>query len=477
MDPEELRFGIGAYYGSSVLGRGVDMKYVKNFEEIARDDLHRLALETYEIGLEAADPRKAVAEAVEYRNGVVYLTKLGTSIEVKGSIHVVGFGKASKSMLLGLLEKVPIAGGVVINPSESGRIDNVEVAKGDHPIPGRNTLEASTRLLRYLEEEVRENDLLFVLVSGGGSALFEVPIEGVELEEIAWISRELMKRGADIFELNAVRKHLSKVKGGKLLRYVRARNVVTLIVSDVVGDRIDTIASGPTAPDPTTFRDVIEILQRYGLWNELPPSIRRVVENGVRGQIEETVKPGDPVLEKVLNIIVASNTASLEAMASYLRSRGFETMILTPYLVGEAREVGKVLASILRSVAYLGKPVEPPAAVLAGGETTVTVKGKGVGGRNQEMCLSLAIEIENLPIVALCAGSDGIDGVSPAAGAIVDGSTAREAREKGLDPRKFLENNDSYTFFSKLGRAIITGYTGTNVNDFFVALIPKRTRS
>ncbi len=453
------------------------MSTIKNLDELAKDDLHRLLLEAYEIGLKAADPAKAVAESIEYRNGFLYIKKLSIEIPVEGSIHVVGFGKASKAMVRGLAMKIPIRGGIAIAPTEPETIGTVRILKGNHPLPGRDTLDASRKLLEYLENNVDEKDIVLVLISGGGSALFEIPIDGVSIEDIAWISRELMKRGADIVELNTVRKHLSKVKGGKLLRYIRAKKVVSLIVSDVVGDRLDTIASGPTAPDETTFRDAIEVLQRYGLWNEIPEHIREVLEKGAEGVIEETIKPGDPLLEKVVNVIVASNRLSLDAITQYLESKGFPVLLLTPYLVGEAREVGKVLAAILKSVAEIGKPIKAPAAVVAGGETTVTVRGNGVGGRNQELCLSLAIEIEGYPIVALCAASDGIDGVSPAAGAIVDGATTKEARRQGLDPKKYLENNDSYTFFSKIGRAIVTGYTGTNVNDFFIAIVAGSPKS
>ncbi|MEM2529229.1 MAG: MOFRL family protein, partial [Ignisphaera sp.] len=281
----------------------------------------------------------------------------------------------------------------------------------------------------------------------------------------------LMRRGADIFELNTVRKRFSRVKGGKLLRYIRARNIVSLIISDVIGDRLDTIASGPTAPDETSYGDVYSILTRRGLWNEMPETMRSIIEAGLRGELPDTPKSGDPIFSNVHNIIIASNAIALESMARKAEEYGFKSLILTSMVEGEAREVGKVIASIIKNILAYSRPVEKPVAILIGGETVVTVRGKGVGGRNQELCLSLAVSIKGLETVAVCMGTDGIDGISPAAGAIVDGYTIDEGYRLGLDPIAYLENNDSYTYFSKINRAIITGYTGTNVNDVLLALI------
>ncbi|RLG78102.1 MAG: glycerate kinase [Thermoprotei archaeon] len=444
---------------------------IKNFDELAITPFHRTILEALQVGLAAADPQKVVEKVLQRRDSRLSIT--GDEIELR-RLHVVGFGKASVGMVKGVINVVgdAVQGGVAISPFYEGRIGPVEIVKGDHPVPGENTLKSSRRLLQYLEEAVEPDDVVLVLISGGGSALFELPEDDIELSEIAQISKDLMRAGADIVELNTVRKHLSAVKGGKLLRKIRAKKVYSLIISDVVGDRLDTIASGPTAPDATTFKQAVEVLRKYGLWKKIPARIREWLERGVKGEVPETVKPGDEVLKKVRNIIVASNAISLEAMAQYLEAKGYRAVILTPYLEGEAREVGKVLAAIAKSIADRGYLASRPAALLAGGETTVTVKGNGVGGRNQELCLSIALGIHGYRnIVFGCMGSDGVDGVSPAAGALVDGSTVEKALEKGLDPLKYLENNDSYTFFSKVGLAIMTGYTGTNVNDFVVGLI------
>jgi len=446
--------------------------FIKNFDELVKSDLHRLALQLVEYGLSVADPYAAVRENLRVLNNKIFVGNAEMSIA--GRIHVVGFGKASKRMAEAVYSVLGdrIAGGVVITPSDEGYVGNIMIVRGDHPIPGENTLRSSQLLLDYLIDNVREEDLVIVLISGGGSALFEVPEEGVSLKDVAWISRELMKRGADIFELNAVRKRFSKVKGGKLLRFIRSRKVASLIISDVVGDRLDTIASGPTAPDETTFADVYKILVKYGLWSELGKNMRGIIEKGLSSSLEDTPKPGNPIFNNVVNIIVASNRIVLEAMARRAREAGFNTLILTSMLEGEAREVGRVLASIIKSIDLHSLPIQKPAALLAGGETVVTVRGSGTGGRNQELCLSLAVSIRGMNnAVAICIGSDGIDGISPAAGAIIDGSMYYEAVSKGLDPLAYLNNNDSYTILSKLSRAIITGYTGTNVNDIFIAII------
>ncbi|MEM0015259.1 MAG: glycerate kinase [Zestosphaera sp.] len=438
---------------------------VTGCEGLARDAL-RVVLE----GWRAADPYVAVARHVRAEGPAV---AVGERTYRPGGVHVVGFGKASPRMLEALCSVLGsrVVGGIVINPVVEGELCGVEVLRGDHPLPGERTLQSSMRLINYLESAVGEDDLVLTLISGGGSALFEVPEEGLSIDDVAEVTRLLMARGADIYELNTVRKHLSRVKGGKLLRFVRGE-VASLIISDVVGDDLSVVASGPTYPDRTTFRDAYEVMRSRGVYGEVPESVRRLVARGLSGLVGETLKPDDPLFRRAYNMIVASNIASLRVMEGKARELGYNTLLLTPYLTGEAREVGKVLAGVIKSVAALDTPVRKPAALIAGGETTVTVRGDGVGGRNQELCLSLTIEIRDVGgAVALCVGSDGMDGVSPAAGAITSSKVFGKALESGLDPLTHLRNNDSYTFFRKLGLAVLTGYTGTNVNDFFIALI------
>ncbi len=447
-------------------------RFIQNFKELSTSPLHETLLEIIEEGLARADPYNAVMRNLSVREGKLVVGGYETLIPRR--VHVIGFGKASERMLRAVHDLLGrfLCGGVVITPNIEGWVGPVKVLRGDHPLPGMNTLRSSLHLLDYLSEEVREDDLLLVLVSGGGSALFEIPEDGLVIDDISAISRELMARGADIVELNIVRKKLSKVKGGKLLKHVRAREVITLIISDVVGDKLDTIASGPTVPDNTFFSDAYRILKRRGLWSELRHEVRKFIERGLTGEVPETPKEGESLFSKVRNFVIASNRLVLEYIDLILSRKGFNTLLLTSMLEGEAREVGKVLGSIIKNIAQYSKPVSRPAALLAGGETVVTVRGNGVGGRNQELCLSLTISIKGLrDVVAACVGTDGIDGVSPAAGAVVDEGLYDEAIMRGLDPSEYLMNNDSYTFFQKMRRTILTGYTGTNVNDIFVALI------
>lgn len=437
---------------------------VAGCEGLVRDAL-QIVLE----GWRAADPYTSVVKHVSVEGSAV---RVSERLYRPRSVHVVGFGKASLRMLEALCDVLGsrVAGGVVINPVVEGEFCGVEVLKGDHPLPGMRTLKSSMRLISYLES-VSNDDLVFVLISGGGSALFEIPEEGLSIDDVAEVSKLLMGGGADIYELNAVRKHLSRVKGGKLLKFMKSE-VVSLIMSDVVGDDLSVVASGPTYPDQTTFRDAYEVMKLRGVYSGVPESVRRLVERGLRGLVEETLKADDPLFRRIYNVVVASNISSLRVMENRAREIGYNTLLLTPYLTGEAREVGKVLAGIIKSVVVLDTPVRRPAALIAGGETTVTVRGDGIGGRNQELCLSLTAEVKEVgDVVALCVGSDGVDGVSPAAGAVTSSRVFKKAMELGLDPLTYLRNNDSYTFFNKLGLAIHTGYTGTNVNDFFIALI------
>ncbi len=447
---------------------------IKNFTELATDELRKHALLIIEEGLRAANPEVAVINSLSLRDGKVCVGSYCT--EVTGRIHVIGFGKASYRMLLGITKVLSnrIYGGVVItnNPEWVGELGNVKVILGDHPIPGENTLRATTEVLNYVRGNVSSNDLVVVLISGGGSALFEKPYPPVTMGDLSILNDLLLKSGADINEINTVRKHVSMVKGGRLAKILHPAKVFSLIISDVVGDPIDVIASGPTAPDPTTFSDAKNVLMRKGLWDRVPKSVKEVIESGLRGEVEETPKPGDAVFNNVRNEIVASNIISLRAMARKAEELGYNTVLLTSMMEGEAREIGRFLASIVRHIKKYGWVKRVPIAVLLGGETTVTVRGDGIGGRNQELALAFAIYVAGLDGVALASiGTDGKDGVSDAAGGLVTGETVIKAKELGLNPMDYLDRNDSYSFLSKVNGVIITGLTGTNVNDIAVILV------
>jgi len=298
------------------------------------------------------------------------------------------------------------------------------------------------------------------------------PAAGISLADKQKITRSLLKCGATIQEINTVRKHLSKVKGGWLAKKAYPSTLVSLVVSDVVGDPLDAIASGPTAPDPTTYLDAINVLKKYDLWGGSPNSVRERLVKGCRSMIPDTPKYDDESFKKVFNIVIGNNRLACYAAQHTLEEFGLKTLYLTSLLEGEAREAALVLASIIKEIDTSGRPVRRPAALIAGGETTVTVKGSGKGGRSQEMVLSLLGKIAGMPGVAAASlGTDGVDGLTDAAGAIVDGGSLSRAIAMKLAPTSFLLNNDSYGFFSKMNDLIFTGPTGTNVNDLFVAVL------
>jgi len=438
---------------------------ILNRAELERSEKHRLVLDLLEEGLKAADPYLSTVEVL--RNLSHELLKYRRKV-------VIGFGKASYRMALASEKVVDEiwAGGIIV-PKGSVQVNElkkIRIYEGTHPIPSQINVEATKELLSLLSG-LTEDDLVICLISGGGSALFVQP-SGISLSEKQEVTRLLLSCGASIHEINCVRKHLSAVKGGNLARLIYPANSICLILSDVVGDNIDTIASGPTSPDGTRFIDAWRILEKYRLLEKVPKNVLEHIKMGIDGKVPETPKADDPVFKKVKNIIVANNMKALSAMADKAKTIGLKPMIITSYLEGEAKEVGKVIGSIARQILKYDSPISSPCILLFGGETTVTVKGNGIGGRNQELTLSVAMMLNSFSnIVFASIGSDGVDGNSSAAGAIVDGETLREAEEAGLSPLAYLENNDSNSFFEKMKRTIKTGPTGTNVNDIAVLAI------
>lgn len=443
------------------------------------DSARKKALALILEGIRAADPRSAVRRCLRYSSGVLKI--LGEEVKVRGRIFVIGAGKATGGMATAVEEILQgaVERGVISVPEELAAelsLKRIEVVGATHPKPSQKSVEAGRKIVE-IAREASEDDLVIGLISGGGSALMEYPAKGLTIDDISLTSTQLMKAGADIFELNTVRKHLSLLKGGWLAKHAYPARLVALMISDVVGDRLDTIASGPTVPDPTTFSDAKRVIERYSLIDKLPRPVIDYIEMGVRGEAPETPKPGDKIFEKVTNRVVASNIISLTSMSKKAGELGYRAVILTSMLEGEAREVGKVLASIAKEVTKTGNPVSPPVVILAGGETTVTVRGRGRGGRNQELALSAAIQIRGIDGVAIASvGSDGIDGPTDAAGAVVDGETVPKAERLGLDPFRFLDDNNSYEFFKAVGGHVKTGYTGTNVNDLIAIVIEKEAK-
>lgn len=389
-------------------------------------------------------------------------------------VVVVGAGKASGTMAEAaetVLDGIPVEGLVAVKERREPGPRRVRVVEAGHPIPDGRGEAAGAEILR-LARDAGPDDLVLCLISGGGSALTPAPVPGVSLAEKQAVTRLLLESGATINELNAVRKHLSRLKGGQLARAAHRAPVVALLLSDVIGDPLDVIASGPTAPDPTTFDDALAVLDRFGLRTRVPPTVRAHLEAGAHGEGEETPKPGDPALAGVTNAVIGNNGLVVEAALAAARRLGLAPCLLTRRLHGEAREVARVFAAVLDEIACSGFPVARPACLIAGGETTVTVRGRGTGGRCQEFALALAPELAAMQdVVVLAAGTDGSDGPTDAAGAVVDPTTLERARGKGLDARRALAENDSHPFFATLGDLVVTGPTGSNLMDVYLGLV------
>ena len=418
--------------------------------------------------IDSADPYKAVKASLRLEgNTLIVMEK---KFDVKGRIHVLAIGKAACGMAKALFETVPrevIGNALIVTKYGYTRgCPETNVIEAGHPIPDENSLLAGKQGLE-LARDVGEDDLLITLISGGGSALFVYPAEGVSLEDLIRTNELLLRSGATIGEINTVRKHISRLKGGRLAKAVKG-TVISLIVSDVVGDDLSSIASGITAPDPTTYRDAYEVLVRRGIWEKVPESVRRVIERGMRGEVEETPKR----LDNVHNFIIAGNSKACEAVARKARELGFNSAVMTTTLEGEAREVALAVGSIIEEVAKRNRPLKKPAVLVFGGEWTVTVgDAKGLGGPNQEFALSVARKIAGLNATVAAFDTDGTDGPTDAAGGVVDGETLKRLKKAGIDVEEALKNHDSYHALEKAGALLKTGPTGTNVNSMVIAVI------
>ena len=385
----------------------------------------------------------------------------------KGRTIVIGAGKASAAMAKAVEDHWtgPLEGLVVTRYGHGVPCKRIEIVEASHPVPDERGFDAARRIL-MLAGSAGPDDLVLCLISGGGSALLTMPAEGIPLADKQAVNRALLGSGADIGEMNIVRKHLSAIKGGRLAVAAHPARVVSLIISDVAGDDLSTIGSGPTIADPSTFADAAAVLARRGI---VPPAS---VAAHLAAARDETPKAGDPRLALVENVLIASAAASLAAAAKVARDAGVTPLILGDAIEGEAREVGKVMTGIARSVRTHGVPLAAPAAIISGGETTVTVRGKGRGGRNTEFLAGLAIALNGAPdIFAIAGDTDGIDGSEPNAGAIVTPDTLALARAAGIDPHRALANNDAWSIFAATGDLITTGPTLTNVNDFRAVLV------
>lgn len=421
--------------------------------------------------LAAVDPAAAICRHVSFQGEKLVVAGREYDLSAIDNVWLVGAGKASVAMasaLYGMLGNL-ITAGLVITKHGHGAsaLDTgpVEIVEAGHPLPDDAGVDGARRMAHLLGG-VTQRDLVLAVLSGGGSALLTLPAAQLTPADLQVVTDLLLRSGATIVELNAVRKHLSSIKGGGLARRAFPAQTVSLILSDVVGDPLDTIASGPTVPDPTSFHDAWAVLERYGLSERVPAAARAHIQAGMEGSRPETPKPGEGGLGHVQNVVIGNNSLAAEAAVCEAQLRGLNSLLLSTFVEGEARQVARFAAALVKELVCHDRPVPRPACLVWGGETTVTVRGLGKGGRNQELALAAALSIAGLPdVVLVCLATDGVDGPTDAAGAVATGETIARAQALGLDAVAHLDSNDAYPFFDALGDLIRIGPTGTNVND------------
>jgi len=442
-------------------------------------EMREMAKRIFLKAVSAVDPARKLRDRVSVEgNQLLIKTEEGSdkAFRLDGfkNIFLIGAGKASASMASAMeqiLEDRITEGIITAKYGHTLPLKRTTIVEAGHPIPDQKGLEGA-RKIRDLLKPSGSEDLVIFLLSGGGSALLPFPADGITLEEKQQVTRLLLDCGADIGEINTVRKHISQIKGGWLARWASPSTMVGFILSDVVGDPLDVIGSGPTVPDSSTYENAWEILKKFDLVHRVAPTIRNHLSMGRERKLQETPKPGEPIFEKVHNMIIGSNILALRAAEREAASLGPHPLVLSSSIVGETREAARFHAAIAKEVLSSGHPIRRPACIISGGETTVTIKGKGLGGRNQEFALAAALEIGGFEkIVVLSGGTDGTDGPTDAAGAIADHTTVERAKAMGLSPKAHLENNDAYPFFERLGDLLMTGPTHTNVMDVRIFLV------
>jgi glycerate 2-kinase len=435
--------------------------------------LRQDAREIFNAALTAADAAKAVSRHLKVDGEGIDIAGRLYSLRSYKRLFVIGAGKGSALMCRALVKLIGdwLYGGTIIAKyGYAVAMKKIAIIEAGHPIPDENGLRATEQIVRLLRQTTNE-DLVINLISGGGSALLCSPADGISFHEKQEITRRLLSCGAPIGEINAIRKHISKVKGGRLARLAYPSTLISLILSDVVGDSISAIASGPTAPDPSTFSECQVILDRYKLRTEKAVSIARFIDKGSAGEIEETPKPGDPIFDNVMNVVVGNNRLAVSAAKERAERLGYSVKVIDKLAEGEATELAVAHAAIVKKIYHSGA-VRRPACVISGGEATVTLHGDGLGGRNQEFALATALEIDGLDgVVALIGGTDGSDGPTEAAGGIVDGGTVRRGETTGLVARDYLSRNDSYHYLKATDDLLVTGPTFTNVMDLRLFII------
>ncbi len=436
--------------------------------------LRKDAKEIFLSGVKAVDPVNAVRRHLHKKDDKLTIGNQPYDLSDYEGIYVIGAGKAAAAMaqpIEGLFGDRLKAGIVQVKYEHSVPLKKIRLHEAGHPVPDQAGVDGAQQIIELLKE-TSDRDLVFCLISGGGSALLPSPGQGLTLQDKQSTTQILLESGANIHEINAVRKHISRVKGGRLARLAYPSRLVSLVLSDVIGDDLDSIASGPTVPDTSTYGDCFHVFEKYKLREKIPPAVIDYLKKGERGEIEETPKIGDPVFEQTHNLIIGSNILAVQAAEEKAAAMGYNSLVLSTFIEGETKDVARVHAAIAKEILTRELPLSRPACVISGGETTVTIKGKGLGGRNQEFVLAAALDLDGWnEVVVLSGGTDGTDGPTDAAGAIADGATVSRAKTLGMNPEHYLDQNDSYHFFQKLDDLLITGPTFTNVMDLRLVMV------
>lgn len=439
-------------------------------------DIKKDAYTILDACIDAVKPYQLIKNQIRLNKNILQIGTKQIDHSQFENIYIVGAGKASAFMAQSLeeiLKNKVTAGAVVVKYDHGAPCQKTKIYEAGHPIIDENSLAGTAQILD-LVQQAGEKDLVICVISGGGSALLEKLPEGISLSDLQTTFKLLLECGATIEEINTVRKHLSLVKGGQLARIIAPATCITLIISDVIGDPVGSIASGPTAADPTSFQNTWQVIEKYQLTDRLPEKIINYLQKGKEGKIPETLKPGNPIVSNTENIILGNNFLSLQTAEQTARALGYNTLILTSQIQGEAREIGKAASGILSEILASGHPIQRPACLLMGGETTVTIRGEGKGGRNQELVLSALISLKNVneQYILISCGTDGTDGPTDAAGGMISNETWEKVRNQKMKPQEFLDQNDAYHFLEKVDGLIKTGPTGTNVMDIIIVLIP-----
>ena len=439
-------------------------------------DLKETARKIFTEAVKAADPYYCIMKTVKKTKDAITVGDTVYKRSDYPKVMVIGGGKASARMgeaLEDILGDDITGGWINTKDGHAIPLKHITVHECSHPVPDQRGVEGTYKIIDILKKADKQTLVLCVL-SGGGSALKPAPAEGISLAEKQAVTKLLLSGGADIVEINTIRKHLSLLKGGGMARFAYPAALNVLILSDVIGDPLDSIASGPAVPDPCTYQDCIRICKKYGIWDKLPANVKARFESGAAGKIPDTAKAGDKFFENTKNLLIGNNRMSVAAAEATAQKYGFKTLVLSSWFQGEASQLGNFFSAIAFEIEKTGNPLPAPCAIIGGGETTVTIKGNGMGGRNQEMALAAALWLKGHKNVAfISGGTDGTDGPTDAAGGVVDGGTVAEMAAKGIKAEEFLANNDSYNALKPVNGLIMTGPTGTNVMDIQVLLVGK----